>query len=45
MLECKEEDAPKVAQILEETMLKASQKFCTRLDIPAESHITKVWTK
>lgn len=45
MLECKEEDAQEVSKILEECMLEASKKFCSIIDIPAQSHVTTIWTK
>lgn len=45
MLECKKEDAEEVSLILEECMLEASKQFCSIIDIPAQSHITTIWTK
>lgn len=45
ILECNEQDATKVKEILEECMLQASRMFCTHLDIPADGKITKLWLK
>lgn len=45
VLECSIEEAPEAQKVLEECMARAANDFCSSVQIPAESIISKVWVK